>query len=632
MNKEDWLALKQKIEELSDKEKELRDLYLRQISLGEIYGPSTGYPSLDKPWLKYHKTKPSVDLGKYKTIYEMIFGPNDPKAEAIGFLDGKCSWSFKKLKDKTDKCIGALSDIGVKENENVLFGVTNTPEMIASLIATVSLGASAKFFDIRANNKEIANYANSSNCKFMVCLDKIVLPKIKAVIDKTNIEKVMVLRPGNSLSIIEKLQFLYENRKHYLSGEIEKNEKIPDDDRFLELSTILKNGKKNNIKIVDYDETRPAIKVQSSGTTGKAKTIVHSEKSAVEFAKSIAHADLPLGQGKTTLVALPPWIAYGLGDAVLMSLALGSKVMLCPDFEPNAVYRNIGNFTLSYAAPFHYRYLRDHYIELNDKQKKYLYNNVDCMITGGDKYTALENESDEQLFGTVVLNGYGNNEDWGALSFNPQHANRYGSVGIPKYGEVVMAYDNEKGEELPYGQTGEICTVSKTSFLEYEDNPTATNKTCRVHEDGLKYLHTGDQGYIDMDGYLHLLGRNERVIVRLGFKLSAYTIEDAISSLPYISECIAVEVPDKEEEHVPMVFVVQSNNCTMTDEEIVERLLLDCPKIMKENEVPKYFKVETEMKYTDNNKYDFRFYEKKGAEFVKTFNINIKNKARTLKK
>lgn len=613
MNLEDY---QKQISNLSVNEQKLRDIYLRKLALGEIQGPPTGYPSLDRPWLKLHKEIPTKDLSGYKSIYDMIFKSNRLNDEAIGFLDGISSWSFKKLKTKTDKCISALKAAGVHEGDNILFGVTNTPEMIAATIAVVSLGAAAKFFDIRANSNEIINYSNSSNCKYMVCLDKVVLDKVKEVINQTNLEKVFVLRPENSLSTIEKLKYLYSNREQFIKGKNDKRIELPNDERFLELTDLIKKGQNKETKRVDYDENRPAIKVQSSGTTGKAKTIVHSEKSAIEFSRAISYGDLPLERGKSVLVALPPWIAYGLGDAIIMSLSLGAKVMLCADFEPNAVYRNIGNFTLSYAAPFHYRYLREHYNELSPEKKAFLRNHVDCMITGGDKYSALENEQDEVLFGTKVLNGYGNNEDWGALSFNPQHNNKYGTVGIPKYGEVVIVYDNDRNQELKYGEIGEICTISNTAFLGYENNEKATKKTIRQHSDGKNYLHTGDQGFIDEDGYINLLGRNERVIVRLGFKLSAYTIEDAISSLPYINECIAVEVPDDKEEHVPMVFVTISNDSNYTEEQIKHKINEDCKKLLKENEIPKYIKVVPKMKYTDNSKYDFRYYENIGKEFV----------------
>lgn len=615
MTKEDLIEeLKKKINELSEEEQKQRDLYLRGLANGELQGPPVGYPSVDKPQIKYYRDTPIRDLSHYQTVYDMIFDGKDLNDEALGFLDNKCNWTFGKLKECVDKCMDAMSKQGIKEGDTVLLGVTNTPELIASIIALVSIGASVKLFDIRANGQDIAKYANSDNCKYMIALDQMVLPKIDAILNKTNIKKVFVLRPANSLSTSEKVKYLFDNRKNIIKILTDKI-RLPKDGMHYELSKVIKKGRINENNIVGYKEERPSFKVQSSGTTGKAKTIVHSEKSAVEFAKSIAYSDLPLGKGKTVLVALPPWIAYGLGDAILMSLALGSKVLLCADFNPDAVYRNIGNFTLSYAAPFHYRYVRDHYDELSAEQKAEL-RKVDCMITGGDKYSSLENAQDEEKFGTVILNGYGNNEDWGALSVNPATANRYGSVGIPKYGETTIIYDNERGVELPYGELGEVCTLSNTSFLRYEGNEEATNKTLRRHADGKLWLHTGDQGYMDKDGFIFLKGRNERVIVRLGFKLSAYTIEDAITSLSFVDQCIAVEVPDEEEEHVPMAFVTLKKNINLSKEEAEKLIRESCKDILKDNEIPKHIKVVDELKYTDNNKYDFRYYERLGHDYV----------------
>ena len=572
----------------------------------------TGYPSVDKPWTKYYRTMPSKDINKYQRIYDMIFDSNKMSEDAIGFLEGECTWTFKKLKERTDKCMDAFKKNGIKVGDTVLLGITNTPEIIAAIIAIVSIGAVVKLFDIRASETDIKEYVLADKCKYVIALDQIVLPKIDAVLEETSIRKVFVLRPSNSLSAIEKTKYAL---KHKLGNSAIKDKPLPKDGKHFELTSVINSGDGSRAEIHDYNEKLPAFKVQSSGTTGKAKTIVHTEKSAVEFAKSITYLDLPIGKGKTVLVALPPWIAYGIGDAILMSLALGAKVMLCADFEPNAVYRNIGKFTLSYAAPFHYRYIRDHYPEMSDKQKNDL-SKVECLITGGDKYSAAENEMDEKLFGTTIVNGYGNNEDWGALSVNPVNANRYGSVGIPKHGEITMVYDTATENELKYGEIGEICTLSRTCFLEYQNNPEATRRTLQVHKDGKQWLHTSDLGYIDSDGFIFIRGRNERVITRLGFKLSAYTIEDAIASMPFIRECITVEVPDKEEEHVPMSFVVKETDYDINDNEVVKKVMEECQHLLKENEIPKYVIVEESLKYTDNNKYDFRYYERMGKKYI----------------
>lgn len=624
MEKEDLIELKKKITKLSSEEKLLRDEYLKQLAKGEILGPQTGYPNIDKPQLINYREKPLRNVEQYNNIYDMLFCDRNMKQEALGFLDGKCTWTYGKLKNVTDKFIHSFSKEGIKVGDNVLCGVTNTPEFVAVFIALVSMGATVKLFDIRASENDIINYANSSNCKYAIALNGLVAPKIANVMKDTTIKKMYVMDPKNSLSQKELLTILKEKIKsgEFTLSNLKKNELI-NNVNIKDLTKVMKNGYAFMAKRPDTDFSRASVKVQSSGTTGKAKTIVHSEKTMVEFAKSIAYTDITIGDGKKVLDALPPWIAYGIGDAVIDALIFGCKVELCADFDNNAVYRNIGRFTTVYAAPFHYRYLREHYNELSEEKKEEI-RNVDSLVAGGDKYTAKENLDDEKLFGTLVLNGYGNNEDWGCLSINPSKNNKHGSVGIPKYGEIALIYDNDKKTDLKYNEIGEVCVLSNTTFMGYENNIEATNKTFVKHDDGNTYLHTGDVGYIDEDGYIHLLGRNERVITRLGFKLSAYTIEDGINSIPQVKECIAVEVPDEEEEHVPMVFVVPQEDCQLSDSDFVTYVKEQAMKKLKSNEVPKHIIIQNSLKYTDNNKYDFRYYEQLGTELVDCQKVKIK--------
>ena len=252
---------------------------------------------------------------------------------------------------------------------------------------------------------------------------------------------------------------------------------------------------------------------------------------------------------------------------------------------------------------------------ITEKQKKD-FKYVECFVSGGDKITIEENKEFEEVFDTIVVNGYGNNEGWGALSVNPVNYNKYGTVGIPKYDETIISYDSEKGIELPYGEIGEICSLANTQFLEYENNVVATNECKKMHDDGKIWLHTGDLGFIDNEGYVHLGGRSRRVIIRLGFKISAYTIEDNISQNPFVKECVAISVEDSNEEHVPMVYVVLKDEYKQKKEDIKEILFDSCNRTLKEYEVPKYIQIVDELPYTQNGKYDFVKLEAEGNEFV----------------
>ena len=541
-------------------------------------------------------------------MYELVFSPNRDNMDAPALECMGVNWSFAKLKGETDRAADAFAKAGLRMGDVVLMGVSNCFEAVVSLLALNKLGVVSKWFDIRASQKDIQEYANDSHCKFLIAFD-LLLPKVQPILDDTCLEKVLVIRPVDALPKHIQLAYTLKCKKE---GTYHP---MPHDARYIRFGDFVKSGRiPSPVPCVSFDKNRPAVMIQSSGTTGKPKIIVHSDYSATSCTYSMAYCDTPLGTGKVLLNLLPPWIAYALGQAILYPLGLGSKVVLSPTFEPEELPKHIGKFTAAFAAPFHYRYLYDHMDELPQQKKQELYQ-VDCFVSGGDKMTVEENAKFEEAFQTVLMNGYGNNEGWGCLTNNSVYHNRYGTVGIPKYGETVIAYDNITEKELPYGEVGEVCVLAETMFLYYEGRPEETMAVKKMHPDGKVWLHTGDLGMIDEDGFLTLQGRARRVIVRRGFKISAYTIEDKICEHPGVKECVAVEVEDSEEEHVPMVFIVLKEGNT-TDADVRESIIAKCRSELKEYEIPKHIQFVKQLPYTQNNKYDFRTLEKLGNAYV----------------
>lgn len=610
MRKEDLIELKKQLSQLNDFELKQRDLYLKGLANGEIQGPPVGYASIDKPWLKYFKNEPTRKINIKQTIYQMVFN-NDMNQEAIGFMG--TTWTYGKLKKEVDRCADALKKNGITYGDVVLIGTSNTPETIVSILALNKIGAISKLFDVRAGEKDIEEYANSSNCKAAIILD-ILTNKTSRIINNTGLEKVIVMSPVNTLSPFIKFGYKLKNIKE------KTNEPLPKDKRFMSFSKLMHMGKYNCDKPVPFVKDKISIMIQSSGTTGKPKTIVHTDSSATNFVNAISYSDIPLDNNKKILVALPPWIAYGIGDAIILPLSLGTKVELCANFDPDSVFKNVGKFTIAFAAPFHYRYLRDNFDKLSDSQKEAM-KNVDCMVSGGDKISIEENADFERTFGTVLINGYGDNEGFGALTFNPALNNRYGTVGVPKYSENIMIVNPDTHDELQYNEIGEICSLTNSMFTEYENNAEKTNEVKLHHdEDDKIWLHTGDLGRIDEDGYLRLEGRTRRVIVRLGFKISAYTIEDNITQNPFVKECVAVSVNDNEEEHVPMVFAVLNDEVKEETNFAKNVILEKCEKELKQYEIPKHIVFVDSLPYTPNGKYDFRKLEEIGNDYVSQLN------------
>ena len=567
----------------------------------------TGYPSIDKPWLKYYRKQPVRDIPMNTTIYDMVFDANKESMDAFALEYMGVNWTYQKLKTNVDQMADAFYQSGLRVGDTVLIGISNCFEAVVLLLALNKIGAVSKWFDLRASQKDIADYANSSNCRFTVVFD-LLLPKIREILDETNIQKVLVVTPVDSLPFPVQVAYRVKCTKEG------KKYSLPDDKRYEKMASFLRKGNAAaSLPRVSFDKSRPSVMIQSSGTTGKPKIIVHSDYSATSCVHALAYCDIPVEPGKKLLNLLPPWIAYALGEAILYPLTLGTKVVLSPTFESHEIINYIGKFTLAFAAPFHYRYLHSHFNELSAKQKKALYK-TECFISGGDKMTIEENAAFEQLYKAKLLNGYGNNEGWGCLTVNCLHENHHGTVGIPKYGETVIIYDNETQTEMPYGQLGEVCVLAETAFLYYEGNEEETNSVKRTHADGNVWLHTGDLGAIDEDGFLTLSGRIRRVIIRRGFKISAYTIEDKICECQNVKECVVVAVPDQAEEHVPLAYVTLKQDVSeaMAQQEIRAK----CMRELKEYEVPKYIVILKELPYTPNNKYDFKKLEALGTTYA----------------
>lgn len=567
----------------------------------------TGYPSIDKPHERFYRKTPVRDINVNQTIYEMVFNSNkqnmtEPALEYMGII-----WSFEKLKLETDKAACAFRKSGLIMGDTVLIGMSNSPEAVVVLLALNKLGVASKWFDVRAGEKDIEDYANDNKCRFLIAFD-LLIPRINLILEQTHLERILIVYPSDSLSKVK--QIAYQSLKA---------ERIPQDGKYMRLKEFIDTfNDGTNVNCVPFDQNRPSVMVQSSGTTGKPKTIVHSDLSATAYAKRIAYADMPVEHGKTLLVLLPPWIAYAIGGAIITPLALGVQIILSPTFGPNAIINYLGKFTSVCAAPFNYRYLKDNYWKLT-KKKRDAVGKIECLISGGDKIPVKENMELEKRLGTVLVNGYGCNEGWGCLTVNSYLHNKYGTVGIPKYGDTVIAYDSERQKELPYGESGEICVLTDTMFLYYESNQEETNLVKKLHDDGKVWLHTGDIGFIDEDGFLTLNGRARRVIVRRAFKISAYTIEDKICEHPAVKECVAVEVDDAVEEHVPMAYVVL-NDSVVDQSSIKQSILEKCNSELKEYEIPKYLHIVEKLPYTPNGKYDFRLLEKQGNDFVNNLN------------
>lgn len=583
---------------------------------------------------KYHRKKPIKDFDLNQTMYSLVTSESkdDLALKATGFMGN--DMSYNDLIISADKLAQAFHNIGIKDGENVAILTISMPIVQQSLLSLSKIGATMSWIDLRSKPKDVLRYINSGNCKTIIVFED-MLPLIESIIDETDVKKVVVSSPKDYLSPIIKVLAMLKDKK---DG---KKIVLPNDPRFVRFNDFIKNVDTNNlITPVSFEKDRPSLIVQSSGSTGKPKQIVHTEYNFNSAVQKMAYTDLPFYKRNTMHISIPPFIIYGLGNSIYASMAFTMKAEMNPFVDENTVYNDLGKFDISLAAPLHYRYMYKQLIELNKsitelekdnsleakkelkqkmKELKRVLTGIDrakVFVSGGDKIGADELIEMQQTFNKVIVNGYGNNECLGATIVSPMYANKPGSIGVPMEGIEVKVVNPETEEILPQGEIGELYISSDNLFVEYLNNPDETNKIKVIDELEKQWVKSGDLCYIDKDGYIIPRGRNRRLIRKEAFKISPDTIEEVISSIPFVQDCVVVGVDDEKSLSVPMAFIVLKDE-TLSFDEVKDQIKEKCVEELPDYEVPTYFEQIEKVPYTPNDKQDFRALEELGNSIVR---------------
>ena len=593
---------------------------------------------------KFWRKDPIKKFNTEQTIYSLITdeAKNDLDLEATGFMGN--SMTYRELFESAEDLAKSFNAMGVKEGDNVAILTISMPLVQQCLLSLSKIGATMSWIDLRVKEKDLINYINNGNCKAVVVFEDL-LPLIEKISGEINAERVIVCSPKEYLSPVIKVLAGLKDKKEG------KKIAIPSDSKFVKFSDFIKEGKHTaDVRTADFKIDRPSLIVQSSGSTGKSKQIVHTERNFNSEIQKMAYVDLPFYKGDTMHVSVPPFIIYGLANSIYASMAFTMKAEMTPFVDENTVYNDLGKFDISLAAPLHYRYIFEQLkqlrkdidelqkcndsksrVELKKKLKELnrVLSGIDrakVFVSGGDKISAEELIEMQQAFDRTIVNGYGNNECLGATIVSPRFANKPGSMGVPMRGVDIKFVNPETGEEAKEGEMGELYISSDNLFVEYLNNPEETAKIKVTDEDGKQWVKTGDLCVIDSEGYIVPKGRNRRLIKKDAFKIAPDTIEEVIISLPYVKECVVVGVDDEKFISVPMAFVELEKDISISD--VYEDIEKKCIEDLPDYEIPSYFEQVDEMPYTPNGKHDFRKLEELGNSMVK----EKKGITKTLKK
>ncbi len=553
-------------------------------------------PSKDKAWLK-HYTKEQLDYKlPYTTVYDYVYEQNKNHLEddALYYFDNK--WTFKELFEEVDKAAKAFIYLGVnkgKRKDIVTMCTPNTPEAVFAFYALSKIGAVINLIHPLSSHLEIKNYLNEVDSRYFIayegtCIKKkkndkeSVIDKINAIIRRTEVEKVIVINPGNYMPKVLKLAYGL-NVKLKSNFNFRKDGRYIDWNKFTELSVDVDEIESN----VNPDDL--FVLFHTGGTTGtpKAVEITHD---IFNSAVTQIQIDNPLVRRKDKITLIMP-LFHGFGSANCMHLALTSGVggVLMPKFTYKLFDQMIAKWDPEHflGVPAVFEAMKNSKQLQNKDLSHWKY-----LISGGDKISMdLEEQFNKFIKDRnskeILLKAYGLSEAVAAATrFRKDITQIDGTlkdgtiieasnVGIPFIKNNFKIIDTESGKELGYNELGEICISGPSVMRGYYKNKKETDLVLKYDKD-IKWLHTGDIGFIDeLSGCVFFTDRAKRMIITNGYNVYPSQIELFADMLPEIKKSVAIGIPHPKRGELPVLFVTLNDEYLEKDKEQIKELILN---------------------------------------------------------
>ena len=570
----------------------------------------TGYPSIDKPWLKYYTEEAIHAPLPECSMYEYIWANNKDHLDDLALIYFNKKITYRKMFEMINKTASAFLSLGLKEGDTVTCLVLSQPETVYIVYALNKIGVNINLVNVLSSEKEIENSIEETNSKCIISLN-LFSDRLKQILNKSNIKFLIELNLSNSLNQIYKFII----NKKAPAKEISHKKKILYKD-------FIAKANKQSSKKSDYMSN---IITHTGGTTGTPKGVILSNNAINGLAFEYKN-NLKWKRQETYMDLVVPFVIYGLCVNIHMPLSLGLKTILIPKADTNQI------------ADFFYKYKPNHVTSipsywqplLNSEKMKNL--DFSFLITagaGGDGMTIdLENQLNEFFkehnSNAVLLNGYGMTEVCSTVSACQYNARKQGSVGIPLPHNNISIFDVETMEEKSFNEQGEICILSPFVMQEYLKKENETNQILRKHNDGQTWLHTGDLGHIDSDGFIFIDGRIKRIILtqldNLGHKVFPAQIENILSKHPLVENVCVVAQKHIERNFVPVAFMSLKQETT---EKSKKELIDLCSQELPEYAQPYDFIFRDSLPLTPIGKVDYKALEKEAERIYKEKNANV---------
>lgn len=579
----------------------------------------TGYPSIDKPWNRYFN---SVDGGEpfempTESIYDYYLKhtKNCQDFPALEYFGNRISYA--ELTERIESLSKALVNSGVKAGDVVNIITLNTVEGYELMYACNHIGAMFDFVSVASEEADLVRYLKDDEAKLVFVLDMFA-PKALAAAKEVGIaDRVIIIDLADEMPAPVATGYKAQSGINI--------DALLADPMVSRMADFRKEGQ--DLPKVEYhkDCHTPAVFAHTGGTTGFPKTVLLSDISYNGVAETYRRY-MPFEIGEYVLNCTVPFVVYSNSVGMHMPLCAASAMqIIVPKFEPTEwpdYFRRYGKINSLVCVP----------AQLIPMMEDPRMDEIDlsCMQilgVGGDGCTtAFEEKFNAFLKAhgckTTFIKGYGMTEVGAGASttYPPNIVNvpddvvvdAAGSVGLPHPINEFVIWDNDNDCECKYNEIGEITICSATEMLCYKGNEKATESIHRVHPNGKKYIHTGDLGYIDENGFLYISGRIKRIFITfqggLGHKCFPAFTEEVLAMHPAVSQVCCVEMKN-DPEHRLKAFVSTCDDSDISLDELKKELSQIAEDKLPPYQNPFVYEFRDELPLTPVGKVDYKVLE-----------------------
>lgn len=545
---------------------------------------------MDAPWYQFYDDIPRhIDYPDY-SLYEAVLdiAVKYPNYTAYSYYGNNCS--YEKFIMEIKQCSRAFKKMNINDGDVVTICMPNTPEAVICFYALNRLGAICNMIHPLSSEGEIKNYLNISDSKMIVAVD-MVYEKISNIVEDTSVKDIVLVSVSNSMKKIMTIgYYLTKGRKI----------KKAHDEKVCYWKEFYAKGYNRIDNIPEHhDGNHPAAILYSGGTTGKSKGILLSNMNFNSVAIQELAINKALGLGVSILSIMPIFHGFGLGSCIHACLISGGRSILLPTFSAKRFDELLKKYHPNIIAGV--PTLFEGLIQ-NKGMDGVDLSYMKCMLCGGDSLAPqLKHRIDDFLRehnATIqVRTAYGLTECVSGTCMMPKDISRDNSIGIPCPDSYFKIVEPNTHNTLPYGVDGEICISGPSVMMGYLKEPQETANTLQVHEDGRIWLHTGDLGCMDNDGFVYFKQRIKRMIISSGYNIYPQAIENVINDHPDVLTCTVIGVDHPYKVQVAKAFIVLKDGIEATAS--VKRSIREhCEKNIAKYSMPHEFEYRTSLPKT----------------------------------